>query len=266
MRKISGMLREEYFRIFDLRNIILTIVFSEVILVVASLNYWKVYSYQGFHLCSLYTDLFMGGFMAELIIIPISLFVTLSFYTDLHTNWSYFLVSRGNLKSYVAAKIVNGTLYAGSMMFISISLFEILLFGYAFVANGEIGMVSDSDVYADIFEKNLWTYFMQRNMLMAVLGMLTVLLGMLITVIIMNRYISYIASYIAYIFWDRMIIVTGLSGEEQFSNLMGGMVRYSENMLMTIAFLLLKVVFGLVIIGNIIYFIVKWRHFDGKSQ
>ena len=266
MKRISGLLREEFFRVFDLKNIILTLVFSEMILVVASLNWWKVFSYQGFRLCSLYTEIFNGAFMAELVIIPVSAFVTYAFYIDLRENWSCLLVSRGNLKSYIAAKIVNGTLYAGSMMFLSISLYEILLFGCAFVANGEIGMVSDTDAYADLFEKSILSYFMQRNVLMAVSGMLTVLLGILITVVVMNRYISYIAAFIAYVFWDNIITVTGLFRGEHFNRLMAGVTRYSESIPMTIVLLLLKVVFGLLIIGNVIYFMVKWRYYDGKSQ
>lgn len=266
MRKRIGMFREEFLRVFDLKNIILTLVFSEMILVVASLNWWKVFSYQGFRLCSLYTEIFNGAFMAELVIIPVSAFVTYAFYIDLRENWSCFWVSRGNLKSYIAAKIVNGTLYAGSMMFLSISLYEILLFGCAFVANGEIGMVSDTDAYADLFEKSILSYFMQRNVLMAVSGMLTVLLGILITVVVMNRYISYIAAFIAYVFWDNIITVTGLFRGEHFDRLMAGVTRYSESIPMTIVLLLLKVVFGLLIIGNVTYFMVKWRYYDGKSQ
>lgn len=263
MKNLSGALRVEYHRIFDWKNILLTVVLTELILLAATLSYCRTYSYLDFNMYAMFNEIFKGVFMSmtELIIIPVSAFATCALYTDLRERWSYFMVSRTDLKAYIFAKMVIGVLYAGCLIFIAVCLYEGFLYVFT---KGDIGNLADSlDDYADLLEDNIVLYFIQRNILIAILAMFTTALGMSVTVIIMNRYISYIAAFIAFIILDDIMVVT--DGIFKPVKLLYGMVRFPGGIAETLLLLLLMIIVTAVICGNIVYFFAKWRYFDGKN-
>ncbi len=266
IRKLQGMCREEFYRIFCFRNIFLSILFTEIILLIATGNYLTVYTDMEFDLYYAYEQIFNGGFMAELIIVPATVFVTSAFYVDFKNKWSYFLVARGNFKSYLWAKLFYGVFYVGTILFLSLAFYVSFLYGYTFIIKGEVGVAPEIDLYADVFEYNMFAYFLMRNFMTAVSGMLTVIWGFLITSVIMNRYISYISSYLAFIVWDNILLVSPFDFGIDRSMLMAGMVRYSDGWVIMIPVLFLIVAFEVLLIGNIVCAIMKRRYFDGNNS
>lgn len=258
------MFRGEFRRIFTLKNIGITLTVSEIILIFSFISYENIYGLRDFDIYSFYENIFMGGFMAELILVPASAVAGVAMYMDFRGKWSYFMVIREDLKRYIAAKIINGIIFVGFIIFNAMLIFVAGLYIMAYFNGCGVGSAVETDKYIDIFQKSRIGYFWLRNTMTAAAGMIVTEIALVVVALIMNRYIAYVASYISYVSFDSIIREGNIKFVVKISDILGGMVRFDKNIYLNMLELFLILIIGAVVCFLVVYKIVGCRYFDKK--
>lgn len=256
--KLWKMGRTEIKRLFCVTNIISTLCFSILIIVICVATFIKQNGFNDLNFYYMFTHILYGGYFIELLFIPLGYSVTTNISTDVSEKVFRLFIARTSTYSYIIAKYIIGIIYSFIMtvfvlnIFVAVGTTMMPVVDKSYYSGG-------ADVYEDLLRVNNVLYFELRILFASLVTSLFVAVGMILSTVIHNQYVSALSPYLAYIIITKLQLILRMPEQIQFSSIFSGFTRASSSVGRSVVSIILFHVSCLFAIGFVYTGVMKRR-------
>lgn len=264
-----GMLRSEGMRIFQLKNLLLTLLLVSLLIGLDLFNNYEAIMYISvdtkiLYFYELYHRTISNTGFCILFLIPVSLPIVTNLCRDIRQKVVYFYATRSNIGAYILVKLLVGIVFTFLMTFLAFALFTGLGMWIFPVVDPELFSYSN-DIYLDLLEKSPFRYFMLRNLYLSLTASLFSAVGMVVTVLIPNLYIAVLSPFLSFNIIDDLILILKSESIHTFTGIITGWIRNGRELGNAVLSMVLYFLFLYMIVGYLYYRLMEWRCYGERS-
>ena len=257
--KLWKMSRTEIKRLFSVTNIISTLCFSLLIIIICVVTFIKQYdSIIDINFYYMFTQILYGGYFIELLFIPFGYFVTTNVCTDVTEKVFRLFIARTGTYSYIIAKYLIGVIYSFIMAMLVFNIFAAV--GISILPAADKNFYSGgADVYEDLLRSHCFLYFEMRIIFVSLVTAFFTAVGMLLSTVIHKLYVSALSPYLSYTIITRLQLIFGMPEQVQFSSIYSGFLRTQTSIGWSISYIILFHMICLLFMGIAYTYVMKRR-------
>ncbi len=256
--KLWKMGRTEIKRLFSFTNIISTLCFSILIIIICVVTYIKQNGLIDLNFYYMFNHILYGGYFIELLFIPLGYLVTTNVCIDMTEKVFRLFIARTSTYSYIIAKYIIGIIYSFVMTMLVMNIFVAIGMTIMPVVD-ESYYSGGADVYEDLLRFHGILYFEMRILFVSLVTSFFVAIGMILSAVIHNQYVSALSPYLAYIITTKLQLILRMPEQTQFSSILSGFTRTSASVGGSVVYIILFHMSCLLIIGFVYIRVMKRR-------
>ena len=257
--KLWKMSKAEIKRLFSVTNIISTLCFSLLIIIICVVTFIKDYSsITDLNFYYMFAQILYGGYFIELLFIPFGYFVTTNVCTDVTGKVYRLFIARTDTYSYIIAKYIIGVIYSFIMAMVVFNIFAAVGISILPATDGSY-YSGGTDIYEDLLRSHCFLYFEMRILFVSLVTGFFVAVGMLLSTVIHNQYVAALSPYLAYTIITRLQLIFRMPEQVQFSSIFSGFLRTWASVGWSIAYIILFHMLCLLFMGIVYTCILKRR-------